>query len=145
MAGYTIEKRKASKGELRYRCTIREHKGEEVVYRESRAFGRRSDAKSRRMLRVVMIARDGLPGQVQPAPTIRERIFLYRTQPAISHTIGRIASTRLPLAISPNTAHLSSSPWGHSTTSREVTSLVSGNLYSPHWHFRDHFGLSGPL
>lgn len=33
MAGYTKEKRKTSKGESRYRCTVKEHKGEEVVYR----------------------------------------------------------------------------------------------------------------
>ena len=60
MAGYTIEKRKTSKGELRYRCTVREHKGEEVVYRESRTFGRQSDAKSWGMQMVAMIERDGL-------------------------------------------------------------------------------------
>lgn len=46
MAGDSIKKRKTSKGELRYRCTVREHKGEAVVYRESRTFGRQSDAKS---------------------------------------------------------------------------------------------------
>lgn len=84
MAGYTIEKRKTSKGELRYRCTVREHKGEEVVYRESRTFGRQSDAKSWGMQMVAMIERNGLPGQVQPVPTIRELISLYRAHPAIS-------------------------------------------------------------
>lgn len=55
MAGYTIEKRKTSKDELRYRCTVREHKGEAVVYRESRIFGRQSDAKSWGMQMVTMI------------------------------------------------------------------------------------------
>ncbi|MEZ6938737.1 site-specific integrase [Aeromonas sp. S12(2024)] len=97
MAGYTIEKRKTSKGELRYRCTVREHKGEEVVYRESRTFGRQSDAKSWGTQMVAMIERDGLPGQVQPAPTIRELISLYRAHPAISPTIGRTKAYCLDL------------------------------------------------
>ena len=97
MAGYTIEKRKTSKGELRYRCTVREHKGEEVVYRESRTFGRQSDAKSWGMQMVAMIERDGLPGQVQPVPTIRELIALYRAHPAISPTIGRTKAYCLDL------------------------------------------------
>ncbi|WP_406666189.1 hypothetical protein [Gallaecimonas sp. GXIMD1310] len=39
MAGFTIEKRKNSKGEFRYRCTVRAHQGSQVVYRESRTFG----------------------------------------------------------------------------------------------------------
>ncbi len=89
MAGYTIEKRKTSKGELRYRCTVREHKGEAVVYRESRTFGRQSDAKSWGMQIVTMIERDGIPGAVEPVPTIRELIAMYRNHSAIAPTIGR--------------------------------------------------------
>ncbi len=89
MAGYTIEKRKTSKGELRYRCTVREHKGEAVVYRESRTFGRQSDAKSWGMQMVTMIERDGIPGAVEPVPTIRELIAMYRNHSAIAPTIGR--------------------------------------------------------
>ena len=106
MAGYTIEKRKTSKGELRYRCTVREHKGEEVVYRESRTFGRQSDAKSWGMQMVTMIERDGLPGLVQPVPTIRELIALYRDHPAISPTIGRTKAYCLDLVADCNIAAL---------------------------------------
>lgn len=61
MAGYTIEKRKTSKGKLRYRCTVREHKGEAVVYRESRTFGRQSDTKSRGIQRGATLKQDGEP------------------------------------------------------------------------------------
>ncbi|WP_421220169.1 tyrosine-type recombinase/integrase [Aeromonas jandaei] len=97
MAGYTIEKRKTSKGELRYRCTVREHKGEEVVYRESRTFGRQSDAKSWGTQMLAMLERDGLPSKRQPVPTIRELISLYRAHPAISPTIGRTKAYCLDL------------------------------------------------
>lgn len=72
-------------------------KGEEVVYRESQTFGRQSDAKSWGMQMVAMIERDGLPRQVQPTPTIRELISLYRTHPAISPTIGRTKAYCLDL------------------------------------------------
>ncbi len=67
MAGDTIEKRKASKGELRYRCTIREHKGEAVVYRESHTLGRQSDAKGWGMPMVAMSEREGLPNPPSPS------------------------------------------------------------------------------
>ncbi|PPA28677.1 integrase [Aeromonas jandaei] len=49
------------------------------------------------MQMVAMIERDGLPGQVQPAPTIRELISLYRAHPAISPTIGRTKAYCLDL------------------------------------------------
>lgn len=106
MAGDTIEKRKTSKGELRYRCTVREHKGEEAVYRESRSFGRQSDAKSRRMQMAARIEREGLPGQVRPVPTIRELISLYRAHPAISPTIGRTKAYCLDLVADGDIAKL---------------------------------------
>ncbi|WDO02610.1 hypothetical protein C3Y05_002985 [Aeromonas allosaccharophila] len=44
-----------------------------------------------------MSKRDGLPGQVQSAPTIRELISLYRAHPAISPTIGRTKAYCLDL------------------------------------------------
>lgn len=45
MASFTLEKRKTSKGVLRYRCVVRLKKGNEVVYRESRTFGKKPTQK----------------------------------------------------------------------------------------------------
>lgn len=153
-------KPKTSKGELRYRCTVREHKGEEAVYRESRSFGRQSDAKSRRMQMAARIEREGLPGQVRPVPTIRELIALYPGRPAISPTIGRTKAhcldLGLPMAISPSPTPIGSPSRIWSITARRDSagkaegscSSVTGSIlrrssYGPRCVERD-TEISGP-
>lgn len=106
MAGYTIEKRKTSKGEIRYRCTIREHKGEAVVYRESRTFGRQADARSWGMQMVTVIERDGIPGRTESVPTIAELIAMYKAHPSISPNIKRTKAYCLNLVADCNIARL---------------------------------------
>ncbi|HCJ7277517.1 TPA: site-specific integrase [Vibrio cholerae] len=88
MASFTIEKRKTSKGIIRFRCTVRVKKGNDVVYRESRTFGKRSDAKEWGTLLVSKLDTHGLPGRTEK-PTIRELILLYLNDSLTAEKIGR--------------------------------------------------------
>lgn len=89
MAGFTIEKRKNSKGEFRYRCTVRAHQGSQVVYRESRTFGRKSDAQTWGIQMQASIERDGIPGQSMAIPSIGELIAKYLSSPTLMARTGR--------------------------------------------------------
>ncbi|UIP27671.1 site-specific integrase [Photobacterium sp. TLY01] len=88
MASFTIEKRKTSKGALRYRCVVRVKKGNDVVYRESRTFGKKADAKEWGTMLVSKLEAHGIPGRTDH-PTIREVILLYLNEPLTSEKIGR--------------------------------------------------------
>ncbi|MFC0117544.1 tyrosine-type recombinase/integrase [Pseudoalteromonas xiamenensis] len=88
MASYTIEKRKTSKGLMRYRCVVRVKQGNDVLYRESRTFGKKADAKSWGTALVIQLERKGLPNNNE-IPTIRELILLYLNNPHTAGTIGR--------------------------------------------------------
>ncbi|EJL3952049.1 site-specific integrase, partial [Vibrio parahaemolyticus] len=88
MASFTLEKRKTSKGVLRYRCVVRLKKGNEVVYRESRTFGKKADAKVWGTALVSKLETHGLPGK-SPEVTLRELIIMYLNEPHIAKGIGR--------------------------------------------------------
>lgn len=61
MAYYSIEKRKTSKGELRYRCTAMVKKDGAIIYRERETFAKMSEAKSWGVIRVADLEKNGLP------------------------------------------------------------------------------------
>ncbi|NOI23868.1 tyrosine-type recombinase/integrase [Vibrio mediterranei] len=88
MASFTLEKRKTSKGVLRYRCVVRLKKGNDVVYRESRTFGKKADAKAWGVALVSKLETHGLPGKT-PEVTLRELIIMYLNEPHIAKGIGR--------------------------------------------------------
>lgn len=89
MASFTVEKRKTAAGVIRYRCIVRVKEHKAVVYQESRTFGKLADARAWGKRMVSHIEANGVPGQTQAMPTIRELIAMYQQDPAIAKTIGR--------------------------------------------------------
>jgi len=86
MASYTIQKRKAASGALRYTTVVRVKKGSAVVYRESRTFSKHSTAVSWGKDRVQDIEKNGVTNGATDV-TLGQLIQKYLDDP---HTdIGR--------------------------------------------------------
>ncbi|MFD2016703.1 hypothetical protein ACFSJQ_16240 [Vibrio olivae] len=68
-------------------CSIKK-KGNDVVYRESRTFGKKADAKAWGTALVSKLETHGLPGKT-PEVTLRELIIMYLNEPHIAKGIGR--------------------------------------------------------
>lgn len=99
MAFYTIEKRKTSTGELRYRCTVAVRANGTYAYRQNKTFKKMGLAKAWGVQRVAEIDTHGIP--VAPAPekvvTLGKLIRQYMDHPHIK--FGRSKRDALSLVL----------------------------------------------
>lgn len=86
MAFYSIEKRKTSTGEIRYRCTVGVKKEGLIAFRERKTFTKQSEAKSWGVVRVADLEKNGIPvAQQKNKVNFGELLDLYTSHPNISY------------------------------------------------------------
>lgn len=96
MAYYSIEKRKTSKGDIRYRCTVAVKKEGAIVYRERDTFPKMSEAKSWGVIRVADIEKNGVPvAQQQRVTLFGELLELYMNHPNIKYSKSKASTLSL--------------------------------------------------
>lgn len=96
MAYYGIEKRKTTKGELRYRCTVAVKKEGVIAYRERETFSRQADAKAWGVIRVADIEKKGIPEAHQQHVTLfGELLEMYINHPNIKYSASKASSLSL--------------------------------------------------
>lgn len=96
MAFYSIEKRKTSKGEIRYRCTVGLKEDGEIVHRERKTFAKQSDAKAWGVIRTADIEKNGVPlKEKNQATTFGELLDLYMDDPNIKYGKSKASSLKL--------------------------------------------------
>ena len=96
MAYYSIEKRKTTKGEIRYRCTVAVKKEGAIIYRERETFAKQSEAKSWGVIRVADIEKNGVPVAKQKQTTLfGELLERYMNHPNITYSKSKASTLSL--------------------------------------------------
>lgn len=96
MAYYSIEKRKTTKGDIRYRCTVAVKKKGVIIYRERETFSRQSEAKSWGVIRVAEIEKNGIPENKKHVATFfGELLEMYINHPDINYSASKASSLSL--------------------------------------------------
>lgn len=96
MAYYGIEKRKTTKGDIRYRCTVAVKKEGVIVYRERETFSKQAEAKSWGVIRVADIEKNGIPEEDKKGATLfGELLKLYINHPDINYSASKASSLSL--------------------------------------------------
>ncbi|MCZ4058236.1 site-specific integrase [Pantoea sp. LMR881] len=96
MAFYSIEKRKTSEGETRYRCTVGVKKDGKYLFRERQTFSKQALAKTWGVTRVADLETNGIPEENKiTTMTFGELMDLYMNHPHIKY--GKTKSETLNL------------------------------------------------
>lgn len=96
MAYYVIEKRKTSKGEFRYRCTVAVKNEGVVVHRERETFSKQSEAKSWGVIRVADIEKNGIPVENKKNSALfGDLLKMYISHPSITYSASKASSLSL--------------------------------------------------
>lgn len=129
MAFYSIEKRKTSTGEIRYRCTVGVKKNGKYLYRENQTFSKQALAKAWGVARVADLEANGLPTDAHiSSVTFGELMDLYMDHPHIKY--GKTKAETLALI---RKCEIASIP----------ISLITQKTYTQHCQYRASQG-AGP-